>query len=223
AGVYDWGPIELGPWWYIYSNNAIEGNRFRISLGTNPNLFKNMYISGYGAYGTYDKMFKYKGSALWLLDRKPRMYLYGAYTKDYDRSTSYYDEVSSDNIFSVAVRKRNVPWKLALVEEARLEFYKEYCSGFRHQLTVIKSNFTPVTPLPSAGIFFDENGLPIDNVKRTELNLRLRFARGEKFLEGNYYRVSLGTKYPVAELRMSLGFKGLLGGQYAYQKSSVSI
>ncbi len=223
SGVKDVGCFEIGPYWYVYSNNIVEGPRFRLSLGTNPRFLKDVYVNGYVAYGTRDERFKYKAAALWLLDRSPRMYLYGSYTHDIDRTTSYYDEVSTDNIFSVAVRKKNIPWKLAFVDEYRLEFFKEYYNGFSHQLSMIHKSFDPYAPLPSLAIFKDAAGKPAQIIYNTELNLRLRFAFKEKFLEGNYYRFSLGSRYPIVEARLGIGLKHVLNSGYAYQKLSLSV
>lgn len=223
SGVKDVGCFELGPYWYVYSKNVIEGPRFRLSLGTNPKLFKNIYLNGYVAYGTKDDRLKYKVAGLWLLNRHPRMYVYGAYTHDIDRTTNYYDEVSTDNIFSVAVRKKNIPWKLAFVDEYRLEFFKEYFNGFSHQLSLVNRDIMPYAPLPSTTIFTDRDGGPTNHIQNTELNLRLRFAFKEKFVEGNYYRFSLGSDYPVVEARFGMGLKNVFNGGYNYQKVSLSV
>lgn len=223
SGVKEFGPIELGPYWNVYSSNPVEGKRFRFSMGTTPKLFKDIYINGYIAYGTKDEEFKYKASALWLLNRKPRMYLYGSHIHDIDRSTSYYDQVSNDNIFSNLFRKPNVPWKLSMLEETRLEWYKEYFSGFSHMFVLMHRSFDPYAPLPYQGIFRDDAGAPTMQVINTEASVRLRFAYKEKFLEGNYYRVSLGSKYPVVEARYGVGIKNIWYSGYEYSKVSISV
>jgi len=223
SGVKEIGPIELGPYWNVYSSNPIEGQRFRFSMGTTPKLFKDIYMNGYVAYGTKDQQFKYRATALWLLDRHPRMYLYGSYTHDIDRSTSYYDQVSNDNLFSNIFRKSGIPWKLAFVDESRLEWYKEYFSGFSHMVTLLHRDFDPYDPLPYKDIFRDDEGNSTENVVNTEVNVRLRFAHKEKFLEGNYYRVSLGTTYPVVEVRYGLGLKNVLNSGYEYHKLTASV
>jgi hypothetical protein len=51
-----------------------------------------------------------------------------------------------------------------------------------------------------------------------EATFYTRFAYKEKYLSGEFERVSLGTKYPVLEAAYSLGLKGFLGGQFEYQK-----
>ena len=223
TGTKEFGPIELGPVWNIYNANPIEGDRFRFSMGTTKKMFKDVYLNGYLAYGTKDEMFKYKATGLWLLNRKPRMYLYGQYLYDLDRSTNYYDAVSSDNIFSRFVRKNGVPYKRAFLEESKLEFYKEYFSGFSHQVSLINRNYNPYAPLPDTSIFKDKNGNTIDHVHSNELNFRFRYAYKEQFLEGDYLRVSMGSKYPIVEWRYGVGFKNFLNSDYSFQKTTLSI
>ncbi|HXS36879.1 MAG TPA: DUF5686 family protein, partial [Flavipsychrobacter sp.] len=223
SGVIDVGPIQLGPYYYLYSYNTIEGNRFRISLGT-PYKLKDMHFSGYLAYGDKDQAFKYGLTGLWLLNRKPRSYVYASYIHDIDHSTNYYDQaISADNIFSSLFRKPGIPYKLAFADESRFEYFKEYYSGFSHKLTVIHRDFTPFAPLPVTGIFTDDNGQPSNSVINTELNLKLRFAYKEKFYEGQYLRVSLGSRYPIAELELGVGLKSILNSGYDYQKIRFSV
>ena len=51
--------MELGPIYTIYSNNTVEGHRFRAGLRTSNTFSKVIELNGYGAYGTLDKEFKY--------------------------------------------------------------------------------------------------------------------------------------------------------------------
>jgi hypothetical protein len=223
TGTKEFGPIELGPIWNIYSTNPVEGTRIRFSMGTTPKLFPKVYLNGYLAYGTKDEALKYKASALWIMNKKPRMYLYGSYIKDIDRSTSYYDQVSNDNLFSNFFRKPGIPWKLSFLEEQKVEWFKEFFSGISYMLTVMHRDFNPYDPLPDSGIFQDGDGKPTEHTINTEVNLKLRFAYKEKFLEGAYYRVSLGSDYPVGELRYGRGIKNLWDSGYEYDKLTLSV
>ena len=222
SGVKDVGPIELGPYFYIYSRNPIEGNRFRISLAT-PRTLKDMHFTGFVAYGTKDEQFKYGATGLWLLGRHPRMYLYGYYVHDVNQHTNYYDQFGSDNIFSTFFRKSGIPWKLAFSDDKRLEFYKEYFNGFSHKLIIQHRDYTPYRPLPINGIFFDNHGDPTNHVLSSEAGVELRYAYKEKYLEGQYLRVNLSSKYPVFNLSYTRGFKDVLSSGYDYSKLRMSI
>ena len=222
-GTKDIGPIQLGPVYNIYSTNSIEGNRFRISLGT-PEKLKDLHFTGYLAYGDKDNRFKYGFTGLWLIKSAfPRTYVYGAYTYDVDHSSNYFDKVGNDNIFSYMFRKSGIPWKLAFKNESLLEFYKEYHSGFSHKLLLTHKEFTPYAPLPGAEIFVDNKGMPTNTVVNSEAELSLRYAYKEKFYEGKYLRVSLGSKYPIVQLKIAGGLKDVLNSAYDYQRLNLTI
>jgi len=203
TGTLRWKWLEFGPYWNVYSYNAVEGGRIEMGLGTLPKFSKKVYLNGYAAYGTKDERYKYNVNGLWLLHNDfPRTYVAASYTHDIDLTVNYYDHVTFDNILSFAVRRPGIPQKFVFADDARLEFYKEYASGFSHLLTALHKTYQPYAPLPSAAIFSDANGFASNVVTQSELNLRLRYAYKEKFLNGNYYRTSLGSKYPIAELRI---------------------
>lgn len=224
GGYVTLGAIDIGPYYNIYSTNSVEGNRFRLGLATNNQLWKDIRLSGYVAYGTKDKALKYYGDAFWLMNRAPRSYLFASYRHDIDRSNNYYDnQVTADNIFSNIARKHGIPFKFASVDDARFEYYKEYYNGISHLVSFQHRVFDPYSPLPDVGIFRDENGNPTARTTGTEIGLRLRYAYKETFVAGNYFRSSLGSKYPIPEVRLVYGIPHFLGSAYEYKKLSFSI
>lgn len=223
TGNLEAGPLEIGPYYYLYSRNPVEGNRFRFTLGTTPKLFKDAYLNGYIAYGDKDQEFKYQLSGLWLLQRSPRMYIYAQHTHDINRRPGNDAQISDDNIFSRLARKPDIPYKLAMEDISRFEFYKEYFSGFSHMVYGQYRRFQPYAPLPSTGIFFNQDGLPENALFSNEAGVKLRYAWREKFLEGNYYRYSFGSRYPIVELTAGAGFRGILNSGYDYQRLVLTI
>ncbi len=223
TGGYKFGPIELGPYWSAYSNNQIEGNRFQFNLGTTPKLFKDIYLNGYVAYGVGDNRYKYYANAFWLVKRAPRIYFNFAYSRDIYYTVNYYDKVSFNNIISLAIRKKNIPLKFVFADDVRFEFYNEFFSGFSQMLTVYRKIYDPYDPLPSSTIFRDANGAPSETVTTTEVNVRLRYAYKERFLNGNYFRYSLGSKYPIVDFRLALGLKDVLNSDYSYKRATLTV
>ncbi len=223
TGGYKFGPIELGPYWNAYSNNRVEGNRFQFTMGTTPKLFKDVYINGYVAYGVGDNRFKYNANVRYITNRAPRRYFNFAYTRDIDNTVNYYDKVGFNNILSVAIRKKGIPWKFMFADNVRLEYYNEFFSGFSQLFTIYRKIYDPYDPLPSTKIFQDVNGTPSKTVTATEVSLRLRFAYKERFLNGNYLRYSLGSKYPIVELRLALGLKDVWESDYGYQRVNFTL
>jgi len=82
--------------------------------------------------------------------------------------------------------------------------------------------FSPFAPLPNTN-FVDASGKPTDKVVSSEVGLRLRFAYKEKFLEGKFLRVSLGSKYPIVEFRAADGIKDVINSAYNYQRVRLTV
>jgi len=224
SGMYKAGPVQFGPYWSVYTHNTVEGSRFQFSMGTTPKFSKDFYFNGYIAYGLKDHMFKYDINGLWLLHKEfPRSYLAASYSYDIDNTVNYYDKVNFNNAINVVVRKPGIPQKFMFAEDARFEFLKEYYSGFSHLFTLLHKEYDPYAPLPDVSVFQDVSGKPAFEVVQTEVNVLLRYAYKERFLNGNYYRVSLGSKYPIAELRYAVGIKGLLNGAYQYHRATFNV
>ncbi|MEZ5047079.1 MAG: DUF5686 family protein [Chitinophagaceae bacterium] len=224
TGIKELGPLEIGSLYNLYSKNVIEGSRIRFNMGTTPKLFKNIYLRSYIAYGFQDERFKYMGSMLWLLKRHPRQYIYAEYKHDLDNNLNQYDNSASvDNIFSTIGRKKSIPWKLSFLDRIRIEYYNSYFNGFSYQVFAEKRTYTPYTPLPYEHIFLNDLGATTSVLKNNEFGVNFRFAYKEQFVEGNYYRTSLGTSKPILNLTLSAGFKNVLEGQHDFQKIRFSV
>lgn len=222
GGYKPFGPIKYGPWYYIFTANDLEGFRTELDLATTKQFNPNLYLTGYLAYGFSDHVYKGQFTALYLLSRHPRSYVYGSYTKDLDNGITYTDEIGTGNIFSVAIRKPGVPQKFLMTETYRAEYFKEYWSGFSYHLNFIRSAYHPFAPLPTIEDYAKEGqkGTPLTNF---ETKLQLRYAWHENFLEGDFYRTSLGSKYPIVEADYSVGIPDVLGSQYAYQRVALQV
>jgi len=116
-----------------------------------------------------------------------------------------------------------VPWKLVFIDQKRFEFFNETVNGFSQMLSIEQKRTTPYAPLPTTNIFVNGEGNSSDGVDITEVGLELKFAYLEKFVEGNYWRTSLGSKYPAIKLYTGLGLKNVLGGDVGYLKLRFSI
>jgi len=221
TGYLNTGNFQLGPWYNWMTANSWEGFRIRFDLGTNHHFDQHIWWHGYLAYGFDDKKLKGKAELFYLPKKHPRLYLYGSYTNDLDFGQNYYGEVTSDNIFALAIRKTNVPVKFIKIQEKRFEFFNETRSGFSTQLAVTNKSYTPLKNLLPRDSFPSSSGRsPLNSF---DVSLRLRFAYLEKFLENNFFRTSLGSPYPIGELYISHGFSGLFNSNYDYTKISGSV
>ena len=105
TGYLNVGNYQIGPWQNWFFSNVVEGLRIRFDLGTNRFFNKNSIFHGYLAYGFKDQKLKGEFDAMHLFSRNPRSYVYASYVNDFDYGQNYFDEISSDNIFALAIRK----------------------------------------------------------------------------------------------------------------------
>ncbi len=220
TGYMNIGNYQIGPWQNWTFANVIEGLRLRFDLGTNKYFHRDAVFHGYLAYGFADHKFKGEIDGMYLFNRHPRMYVYGSYVSDFDYGQNYFDEISSDNIFALAIRKPGVPIKFVKLHEERLDFYAETNSGFSALISSRRKDYDPIRNLPPKTYFPTDVGEPM---AAFETSIRIRFAYLEKFLENNFYRASLGSPYPIVELKFTKAISGVFNTSYDYSKLSGAI
>jgi len=220
TGYLDIGNYQIGPWYnWIYSNE-MQGLRLRFDLGTNKGFNKNVILHGYLAYGFGDKAWHEEADALYVFKRNPRMTLYAMYRQDLDYGQQYYDEITSDNIFAIAVRKPNIPIKFINLTEQKIEWFNEWLNGFSVTLTADHKVYDPELNLPPKDDFVIGPGNPMNGF---EMSVGLRFAYLEKFFETTFYRTSLGSDYPIIDFKYTRGIPNVLGSTLTYNKFYVSL
>jgi hypothetical protein len=221
TGYLNVGNYQIGPWFNWFTSNGWEGFRMRFDLGTNRHFNKKIWLHGYLAYGFGDKAFKGKAEAFYLPKKNPRTFIYGSYTDDLDFGQTYYGEVTSDNIFALAIRKPNIARKYIRINEKRFEFYHQRKSGFSGFFTFSHKNYSPLKSLPLKDSFVtDRDKNPLITFEAT---FRLRFGYLERYLENTFFRTSLGSPYPIVELYVTRGISGVFKSGYNYTKIAGNI
>ncbi len=224
TGYHQFGKIELGPYFKTYSYNEVEGHRFRIGGRTSNDFSKRLMLNTYLAYGTRDKEFKYGGGFWYKLNGNPRRFVGFQYNRDVEQLGQSRNAFSEDNILS-SILRRNPNDKLTDVESYEATYEHEWFNGLSSTLFTRKVNMRPLgsleylhfNPDPYIGL---EHG---DLIQTSEISLFTRFAYKEKYIEGEFNRVSLGSKYPILELQATFGLKGVLDGGYDYTKLEVAL
>ncbi|MDD4214735.1 MAG: DUF5686 family protein [Bacteroidales bacterium] len=201
----------------LFNYNNIEGVRIGLGLRTNEKLCRWFTIGGFGAYGFWDKKFKYGGNFEFTLSKKHEIFIGAYYLKDLEtpgmtdfvgfRNFSYWNEFLIDRIDFA--EKLNIYFNFRTLRYAQFEI-----SG-------LHENRNPEYPyyyLPTVSDTFAGN-----IHKYTELKIGVRYAHDEKLIDAFNKRYTLGTKYPVLYLTYIHGFKGLLGGQFNYDKLELAL
>lgn len=214
------GPVDLGTYLWLYSNNNIEGNRLRVGLRTNGDFSRRWIFGGYGAYGFGDKRWKYAAFVHHILDRKRWTVIGLESREDIDQVGLISEDLSASPLFLAFTRwgTLNRPFN----EVVRTAFFtREFRKGFTQTVKLKTRFFDPLYPF--AYNLTPEN--PASTVRSgmftaSELLFESRYARDELFIQNDRNeRVSLGArKWPIFTARYILGIRGVLGGDFSYHK-----
>ncbi len=213
------GYFEIGPYFKTYSFNEIEGNRFRVSGRTSNKFSKKVMVSGFTAYGDKDNRFKYGGDVLWIISKSPRISATIAYKEDIEQLGQSKYALTEDNIVTSFLR-RNPNYKLSLVKEFSISYEKEWFHGFSNAITVTQRRLYPTVYIPFE--FSDGSG-SLSELSTTTVNLNTRWYKGEKFLMGQFDRVSLGSDKPIVNLDLTAGLKDIFNSKYEFYKAHINL
>ena len=216
--------IDIGPYLFLYANNNIEGNRFRLGFRTDPGFSKKWILHGYGAYGTRDQKFKYGAGVDYIFSRKPWTVGGFSYSKDLERLGLTAESIGSNTLFGAYSRfgtLRRAYWQ----EDYSFYLKREIVKGFTGSAQIRHRKFDPLFSFQ-----FLENPELGDASPRkstydiTELNLETRFAKNETFLQNDNERISMGNgNRPTLTLRYTLGIKNVLNSDFHYHKFALNL
>lgn len=192
--VHKWW--EFGPYFKLMSHNEIEGWRFRVGGRTSNDFSKNLMLSTYLAYGTKDTKLKYGMGLLYLYNKAPRRGFSVDYKYDYEKLGQSINAFTEDNIMSTLLaRTKNT--HLLLVNEAKATYEHEHFNGFGNTM-----GFRYRKLYPSKYIPFRNESLEINyhNLTSYEIFLNTHFCYNEKFVSGEFTRMSMGSNFPTLDL-----------------------
>lgn len=222
TGYRDVGKIELGPYYTLYSFNQVEGSRFRIGGRTSDDFSTKIQFNGYLAYGTKDETFKYMAGLRYKLDDKPRQFIGGHYKYDVQQLGQSDNAFQDDNILSSLFR-RNPATKLNSIEQEQTYYEIEWFPGLSNRVTASHALYIPLGDLDISYYANDAKTEIKNSLNVTSVNFNMRFAYQEKFVSGKVDRVSLGSEYPIVQTNITLGLKGVLNSDFAFQKFNIRV
>ena len=217
-GYRDLGYVELGPYYYLYSRNKIEGTRFRLGARTTYKFDKNLRLNIYGAYGFRDEKWKYGGGFEYYFKMKPLNMFSLQYKHDMEMLGKSDNAFMEENIMTTVLGKR-LNSKLSMVDRLELTAKREWVPGFMNELNIstTKIHSSPFVP------FTDQLGNTIPSVKTSEIKLSARYAPGENIVIDDFDRTAYTNFDPILMFDATTGIKGFLGGEYNYLKLHAGI
>ena len=210
-GYRDLGKIELGPYYYMYSRNKVEGDRFRLGARTTYKFDPRFRLNGYGAYGTLDEKWKYGGGFEYYRTMKPLSMISVQYQHDMEMLGKSGNAFTEENIMTTLLSKQ-LNSKLNLVDRLEITAKHEWRTGLMNELSVTATKINSSLFVP----FIDPQGKPVSSIRTGEIRLSTRFAPGEDIVVDNFERNAYANYDPVLILDITGGIKDFLGGGYNY-------
>ncbi|MDR0892663.1 MAG: DUF5686 and carboxypeptidase regulatory-like domain-containing protein, partial [Mediterranea sp.] len=222
--------IDIGPINTMISSNYIDGTRFRLSAMTTAKLNPHWFLSGYGAYGLKDKRWKYSGTATYSFNK--RDYVVWEYPKHFVSATYSYDVMSpmdkflftdKDNIF-LALKTTTVD-QMSYIRDATIDYELEMNTGASIKAMIRHRNDEPAGKLE---YLRNDNTDPllstrVHDITTTEASFTFRYSKGESFVNSKQRRIPVSFDAPVFTLTHTIGLKGVLGGQYNFNRTEASL
>lgn len=215
--------FDIGPINTLLSTNPVEKVRFRIGGTTTANLSPHIFASGYVAYGTHDRKWKYKAELEYSFYRKkyhrnefPVNSIRATHMFDLDMIGQHYDFTNPDNVFLSLKRKKDmlVTYRHLTKLEYTLELnnHLSFSAWAQH----IRQDASPWLP------FITGEGRIVPYYRRSTIGTSFRYAPGEKIFLEKDSRTPINRDAPVVCFRQEWGPKGMRGCHYVICKTELS-
>ena len=223
-------PIFYGPVNTSVSHNELEGWRLRTGAMTsaylNPHLFGRFFV----AYGLGDHRWKYMGEVEYSFKKKkehpnefPIHSLKAHYESDIFQYGQTYLHTNKDNIFLSI--KRDKDNKIGYMKKAEFTYTREFYNHFSYNIT-LRNRIDIATHLIPFERTVTNDGVTtstfVDDVNRSEIEIGLRYAPNEKFIQSKWNRNSILPEHPVFTLNHRMGIKDVLGSDLNYHHTEAS-
>ena len=225
--------VDICPINTLLTKNYVDGWRTRLSAKTTANLNKHFFLSGYYAHGWgshrnyYDAEMTYSLNAKKYLPHEfPRRTMTIQSSQDICSPNDRFMESDKDNIF-VAMK-----W----AETNKMMSYNRQKVSFEYEtdwgLKAIISGKTEENEAFGAMNYqtLDKPFVPINSktgngeyLRTTEASFYVRYAPGETYINNKLRRRVINLDAPVFSLSHTIGFNGVLGGDYNFHLTEAHI
>ena len=225
--------VDIGPINTMISQNFVDGLRLRASAQTTANLNPHLFLRGYVAYGFKDERWKGLGEITYSFNKKaylPREFpvsnLTFTYARDVMSPSDKFMPTDKDNVFT------SFKWTkvdhMMYYESFRLLYDQEWNNGLRLGLQFRHEKDEPTAALAYQPL--DRGDAPsadpadhLHHIRTTEARVSLEFQPGATWINTKQRRIKANHDTPVFSLSHTVGFKGVLGGDYDYNFTEASV
>ena len=221
SGYYSFGPWELGNTNTFYYYNPVEGFTLKLGGRTTPKFSNFIYFDNYVAYGFNDKKLKYLSAVSYSFNHKsiyafPLNYLKVSYQYDTNIPGQELMFVREDNFLLSFKRGNNNKWLYNNYLKA--QYVREFGKNLRYTVGFKNWKQTPAGDITYQKV--SDNNL-LKDLTTSEISGEFRWSPNEQFYQGRNYRIPIINRYPIFNLRVIAGVKGLMNGEYNYKNVSL--
>jgi hypothetical protein len=225
--------VDICPVNTILSHNYVDGWRSRLSLKTTANLNKHFFLSGYYGHGWGSRKDYYMAELTYSLNAKKymphefqRRTMTIQISKDVCSPGDRFMDTDKDN-FMVALKWAKTD-KMMFYNRQQVTFEYETDWGLKATVSGKREEneacgqMTFRTLDQPAPVEFRRTGNG-EFMHTTEVSARLRYAPGETYINNKLRRRVINFDAPVFSISHTMGFNGVLGGQYNYNYTEAHI
>jgi hypothetical protein len=215
TGNFPWGFVNVKLNRFL-DFNKFEGLRLGAGFETNEKLLENFSVGGYFAFGTKDSNWKFGGNARYVINK----------SEDFSIEASYSNDVREIGTSSLQSNKFSIQGNPRKFIASAMDIVEQY------QFTLNRRDFKYLTwsaalrnewVRPQYNYALSNGSQLFRNYRNTEAILNLRYAHRERIVETPLRRISLGTTYPIFNLRYTKAFDCFLEGTFDFHKAEVSV
>ncbi len=217
--------FDFGPVMSTFSSNFVDGFRLRLSGRTMGALNPHFFWEGYGAYGFRSKQPYYGSKFTYSFNKKknspfefPQRSISLESSYDVMSPSDKFMRNDKDNVL-MGIRTERVD-QMYFYNRQRLTFTWETDYGL-HLTSYLKTESNRV----AGNLHFRpvDGSEEIPKLRTTELNVGLRYAPGQTYINTKQNRYAINFDRPTYYVRHTMGFSGFLGGQYRMNMTEIGI
>ncbi|MCB9224716.1 MAG: DUF5686 family protein [Crocinitomicaceae bacterium] len=227
TGFWRYKPIEIGNIYSLYNRNQVEGHRVTLALRTSNKFSTKVEMNVFGTYAFGDTLspkssggpWKYGASIRYKVKNSPREMLRFAYRRRIEILGLASSIGDIGNSFTTLLTLGPVN-KLTMVQKAEASFEKDWSFDMRTFNSVEWKRFVPlgISDYERVDVSTGDTN-KVTSLTSFEVRNQIMFTKEEKFLNGQFDRTSLGSKYPIISLTHTWGIKSnFLESEYNFHR-----
>ena len=217
--------FDIGPVNTVVSQNFVDGIRFRLSGQTTAALNPHLFWKGYYAYGIDTKKHYYSSQVTYSFNKKeyqPTEFPIHSisFTTSYDvmSPSDKFLYTDKDNVFT-AFRWKKVD-QMYFYNRQELKYDWETDWGFRTNVNLKMESNEPTGELAFRKL---SDGSPVGKIRTSEMTVGFVYCPGRTYVNTKQHRLPINFDAPELSLMHTMGFDGVLGGDYKYNYTELGI